>query len=241
MKVSIIIPTYNHFSDLLRPCLESIEKYTNLSDKEIIIVSNGSTDDTIPYIEYKKRCGLPYKLLDFPRPIGFPKAINIGALASQGDFLAVVNNDIEILPSVIDAWTNIMLEPFVRPDVAVSGPVQVTNDITNRVFILFFCALIKRSIFEQLNGLDEIFSPGYGDDVDFCIRAKLKGYKCIKVPEGGRIEQDGNITLVDFPIKHISFATFKESVKLSERIKKSNDILYQRYGRKEFNKSYGTA
>ncbi len=43
MKVSIIIPTYNRF-DLLKTCLDSVEKYTDLKDKEIVVVSNGCKD-----------------------------------------------------------------------------------------------------------------------------------------------------------------------------------------------------
>ena len=82
MKVSIIIPTYNRF-DLLKTCLDSVEKYTNLKDKEIVIVSNGCKDKTVRFIKLKQDIGLPYKLLEFPRPIGFPKAINIESVSDN--------------------------------------------------------------------------------------------------------------------------------------------------------------
>jgi len=42
MKYSIIIGTLNHCEDLLKPCLESIRKYTDLTDCEVIVVSNVS-------------------------------------------------------------------------------------------------------------------------------------------------------------------------------------------------------
>ena len=232
MKVSIIIPTYNHFSDLLKPCLDSVEKYTDLSDKEIIIVSNGSTDETVPYIEYRKKCGLPYKVFDFPKSIGFPRANNVGALAAGGEFLVLLNNDAVILPCVNDAWIKIMMDPFIDSKMAVTGPVSTVNEPTNNPFIIFVCAMIRKTVYDQLNGLDKAFDPGYGEDVDFCIRVEMAGYKFVKVPVGGRVIQNGNITLVDFPIKHISFGTFKDTVKLQERMKKSNEILYERYGRK---------
>ena len=232
MKVSIIIPTYNHFSDLLRPCLETVEKYTDLKDKEIIIVSNGSTDETVPYIEYRKKCGLPYKVFDYPKPLGFPRANNVGAFAAQGEYLVLLNNDALILPCVKDAWINIMMDPFeIDSKVGVSGPVATVNVDTNRFFIIFVCAMVKRTVWEQLNGMDEIFNPGYGDDVDFCIRAEMAGHKLVKVPVGGRVIQDKNLTLVDFPIKHLSFGTFKDHVKLQERLRKSGEILFKRYGK----------
>ena len=47
MKFSIIIPTLSRW-DLLKECVDSLISHTNLSDGEIIIVSNGCTDNT-PY------------------------------------------------------------------------------------------------------------------------------------------------------------------------------------------------
>ena len=51
-KISIIIPTYNHLEDCLKPCIESIIKHTILNDDiEIIIVANGCIDGTKDYID----------------------------------------------------------------------------------------------------------------------------------------------------------------------------------------------
>ena len=234
MKVSIIIPTYNHFSDLLRPCLESIEKYTDLKDKEIIVVSNGATDETVPYIEYKKRSGLPYKLLDFPRPIGFPKAINVGALASKGDYLILLNNDASILECTKDIWVQTLIEPFLRDlKVAVTGPAKLRNIETSRIFVTFFCAMIRRSIFEELNGLDEIFTPGVCEDVDFCCRAEDKGYKTVMVPKEeyrGFSDWNDQLRMVYFPIYHPAGSVTFESIKAHEEKRLKNiEIIYWRH------------
>ena len=43
-KISIVIPTYNHLEDCLKPCLESIIKYTDLEDVEIVIVAQVTTE-----------------------------------------------------------------------------------------------------------------------------------------------------------------------------------------------------
>lgn len=236
MLFSIVIPTYNHFYDLLRPCLDSIERNTNLTDgqKEIIIVSNGSTDETVGYIEFKKRSGLPYKILDFPKPLGFPKAVNIGCLAARGDFLVILNNDVEILACTKDIWLLEMLMPFSDPEVAVSGPVKIVNEATNREFVMFFCVMIRKSVFEQLNGLDESFYPGFGEDVDFCIRATLAGYRLEQVPKGSKLvpkEGEPNVTKVSFPINHKSFQTFGHFVTFHEVSERSNKLLFQKYGR----------
>jgi glycosyltransferase involved in cell wall biosynthesis len=51
MKYSVVIPTYNHCDDLLKPCIESIFKYTNLADIELIISANGCKDNTSQYLD----------------------------------------------------------------------------------------------------------------------------------------------------------------------------------------------
>jgi glycosyltransferase involved in cell wall biosynthesis len=52
-KYSIVIPTYNHLEDCLKPCIESIIQHTDLQDVEIIIVANGCTDDTLKHFYSK--------------------------------------------------------------------------------------------------------------------------------------------------------------------------------------------
>jgi len=49
--------------------------------------------------------------------------------------------------------------------------------------IIGACFLIKREVIEKIGLLDEGFSPAYGEDTDFCYRAKKKGYKSIYIGE----------------------------------------------------------
>ena len=94
MKISIVIPTLNHLEDCLKPCLESIVNYTDLTDTEVIVVSNGSTDGTQ---EYVKSLGDKFILLDFPEPLGYSKATNEGIKVARGDFLLLLNNDLSLI------------------------------------------------------------------------------------------------------------------------------------------------
>jgi len=204
-----------------------------LLDKEIIIVSNGSTDETVPYIEYKKRLGLPYKFLDFPRPIGFPKAINVGVLAAEGEYLVLLNNDAVILPSKKNEWIETLIKPFLEDKkVAVSGPAKIRNLETSRFFVTFFCTMIKRSIFEELNGLDEIFTPGVCEDVDFCCRAEDKGYKTVMVPtdQFQGVDLPGQAMLVSFPICHPAGSITFNGVEGHDKKRLENlEIIYRRH------------
>jgi len=60
MKYTVIIPTYNHCNDLLAPCIDSIFKYSNVYDIELIISANGCKDNTMTYLESLRH---KYKLL----------------------------------------------------------------------------------------------------------------------------------------------------------------------------------
>jgi len=82
MKYNIVIPTYNHCEDLLKPCIDSILKYTNMKYTEIIISANGCIDNTKQYLEdlYNIFVGFGFgdhvKIVWNDIPLGYVKAIN---------------------------------------------------------------------------------------------------------------------------------------------------------------------
>ena len=45
------------------------------------------------------------------------------------------------------------------------------------------CFLFRRSLCEEIGGLDEAFSPVQFEDFDFCYRAREQGYRCLYVPQ----------------------------------------------------------
>lgn len=154
IKYSVIIGTLNHCEDLLKPCLESIKKYTDLSDVEVIVVSNGSTDNTREYVE---NLGEPFKLLWFDKPLGYPKANNEGAKVATGKYLIFLNNDTVLLPQAQNEWLDRLEKPF-KEDIftGVVGPSKKYSEETDKNFIIFFLAMTKKSIAEQVAVYEEI-------------------------------------------------------------------------------------
>ncbi|OIO52294.1 MAG: hypothetical protein AUJ11_00700 [Parcubacteria group bacterium CG1_02_44_65] len=49
-------------------------------------------------------------------------------------------------------------------------------------FVSFGACAIKRQAYESLGGLDQIFYPGYCEDMDLCLRAWEKKFKVVLVP-----------------------------------------------------------
>ena len=230
IKTSIVIPTYNHLEDNLKPCLESIVKYTNLSDTEVLVVANGCTDGTKNYIN---SLGDPFKLIWFDEGLGYTKATNRGMEAAQGDYIVLLNDDTILLEQNKNAWLDILRKPFENDLITgITGPVKFFWDCggVNRPAIAFWCAMISRNLINKIGLLDEIFNPGMGEDGDYSIKAEQNGFKLARVPHDGI--SDFNIGLNDFsfPIYHRGSATFSNYPAGNEIIERNRKILSDRYG-----------
>ncbi len=51
------------------------------------------------------------------------------------------------------------------------------------------CMLVRREVFEELDGFDEAFAVGF-NDVDFCIRMRQAGYRILYTPHADLIHYE---------------------------------------------------
>ena len=84
-KFSIIVPVYNT-EKYLKRCLDSIKSQT-FKDYEVIIVNDGSTDNSSDIISK-----YPYKVIN-QENLGLSMARNNGVKASIGDYLIFLDSD----------------------------------------------------------------------------------------------------------------------------------------------------
>ena len=95
----------------------------------------------------------------------------------------MLNNDIVLLDQHKNDWLNILLKPFLfDSDMGITGPLLLKCPVTNKDFIVFFCAMLKKSLFDEIGGLNEIYSPGSGEDIEFSIISQNNGFKIQQVP-----------------------------------------------------------
>lgn len=94
--VSVIVPTRNS-QRTLEACLTSIKNQT-YQDLELIVVDNGSTDDTLPTAGQ-----LADRLLAFgPVPwIATSAQRNLGARVAGGEYLVFIDSDMRLSPNVV--------------------------------------------------------------------------------------------------------------------------------------------
>jgi len=99
-KVSIIIPTKDH-TTILKRAIDSILEKTDYPDYEIVIVNNNSTDPAFFRLvqDYKEQHPGMFICLDANFPFNFSKLINLGASVSNGRYLLMLNNDVEVISS----------------------------------------------------------------------------------------------------------------------------------------------
>jgi glycosyltransferase involved in cell wall biosynthesis len=133
--------------------------------------------------------------------LGFPAAVNQGIKEATGDIIILLNNDVIVTPkwaTKLTSWLNEF--DIVGPMTNYSAGMQMVQIETyentaelnkaadsfeeeNRGcpaidvnFIIGFCMVFKKNLWEQIGPFDESLWPCSGEEVDFCLRAKQAGF-----------------------------------------------------------------
>jgi GT2 family glycosyltransferase len=194
MTVAAIIPHWNR-RDLLHPLFASLHSQTRPFD-EIILIDNGSTDDSA---DLAQRQGAT--VLRLGSNLGFAAAVNRGIKATNADWIAILNNDVTLCPN----WLKLLLNKtdgvgFVTGKILNASDhslIDGTFDEISRGACACRCgqgkkdspvwnqprqirmapmtaAIFRKSLFDAVGPLDENFGS-YLEDVDFGIRCALAG------------------------------------------------------------------
>lgn len=78
IKASIIILSHNYLKETTLPCLESIFLNSNSIDFEVIVIDNGSSDDTVNYLQNLKKQRDNLQCLYNKKNVGFAAGNNMG-------------------------------------------------------------------------------------------------------------------------------------------------------------------
>ncbi|MFM6155524.1 MAG: glycosyltransferase, partial [Sphaerospermopsis kisseleviana] len=191
-QFTIVVPWWDH-TNLLQLWEDNI---TFLQQAEVIFVDNGSAEEGKKALE--EFCHkYSVKLIRNATNLGFSAANNQGLKAANREFILHLNNDISIkyLPFVYLAYL---------AENGIAGPGEVQNELYTP-YVEGWGLCIKKSILEELGGWNEIYGPGYWDDVDLCYRAKLAGYPVIAIPQMSQwIEHITNATGRDGRLEQIA-------------------------------------
>ncbi len=115
-KVSIVICTRDR-ADLLASCVDSIIERSTYRNYEVLIVDNGSTEEATFQL-FNRLPTERFRILRDESPFNFSALNNRAVHAAEGDYICLLNNDIEVLTP---DWIEEMLSFSVQPGVGAVG------------------------------------------------------------------------------------------------------------------------
>ena len=119
--VSILIVSWNTRA-LTLACLDSLSASVDDGARyEVIVVDNGSRDGSAEAFQQRS----DIRLIANPENRGYAAAVNQAYAAAQGDFILLLNSDIEFEPGALGALLRFLRE---REDVAGVGPLYLNPD-----------------------------------------------------------------------------------------------------------------
>lgn len=187
MKVSVIIPVYKRH-EWIGKCIEKLREQIYNESFEIVIVDDGSPDDSvlIKAVNTAQNKAGDLSIRYFRNNHAGPAAArNYGARNAKGEIYCFLDDD-----SVPDKfWMQEITRPFMKSDAAavVSGR-TCSLDRQNSFPLLLektvyagkswaTCNIAyRRDVFEALGGFDETFSEPSWEDNDLGMRARWAGY-----------------------------------------------------------------
>lgn len=217
--LSIVIPVFNKWN-FTKSCLNDLSKLSN--DHEIIIIDNGSSDETESMLKDNK--DIVYKRL--PINLGFARGCNEGYYWGSAPNVLFLNNDIRVKSNYSD-WTKLLID---NCDKGLVGPTMGQLDsnlnfikeantvLPGKSYMSGWCLASSRKIWNQLatrpveseylqidyvnppaierwQVFSEEFGLAYFEDTDLSFRARQLGIK---------------MQVVDIPVVHFGKQTSKQ-------------------------------
>lgn len=194
-SVDVIIPSFNA-RYLLEKNLSHIVGLTENLGK-LIIIDNGSEDDTVAWLNENYPETI---IVRNETNLGYTVPVNQGIAKSDSEFFILINNDVRPNEGYVSNSMPYFSDPDVFavtfneegsswPDMSwAKGKMQFTRGTDKSKPVLSGwasggSAIFRRSIWNKLGGLDEIYAPFYWEDIDIGYRAWRSGFKIIWEPK----------------------------------------------------------
>ncbi len=199
--IDILVVTHNA-KKMLGRCLRSVIRHTRDFPYQLTVVDNASRDGTGAYLKnyFSGTC----RVIRSDRNLGFSGGANLALRSTRRPWVALLDDDVEVTPGWLDKLNEaarkqtkvaIVGGKVVFPDshlfcaefsivpsrlVGWREPDRGQRDYTREVDALPGpCWLMRRSVIKKVGFFDERFFPSQCEDIDYCVRVRLAGYKIL--------------------------------------------------------------
>jgi GT2 family glycosyltransferase len=219
LPITVIVPARNR-SVRLVPTMASVAAQRR-RPAEVIVVDDASTDATRRYLRHTAERYGWLKVMRNQSNMGYLPSVNRGAAAARGEILVFLNNDTILMPGwLVPLLRTSRSHPdagvvggkLLYPDgrVQEAGGVvfadgsaakfgafdpALTSPLYNFLRDVDYCsgALLAtpRAVFEELDGFDPAYGPGYYEDTDYCFRTRESGRRVLYQPGSEIVHLEG--------------------------------------------------
>lgn len=144
--ISVVIPTHNR-ADLLPRAIKSVQAQT-WTDLEIVVVSDGSEDDTKAVVEALAKDDDRIKFIEYFPARGGNIARNTGIENASGEYVAFLDDDDEFMPEKLEKQMAVMQSDpqiglvytgvhiiYVNEDIAYSSIPKASGDLSKEILL----------------------------------------------------------------------------------------------------------
>jgi hypothetical protein len=184
---SIILPVYMKDYALFHytgNCLGAVREHTPEGIYEIVVVDNGSPLQPPTMDSYYAQ-----RVVKSETNMGVTKAWNQGIRVSVGEYIVLLNNDVQVFDHWLedmkkaldeDGYSLVMAHPMYSQTEPFARAIESRNIRTKVLesgkkyseFKDFSCVMFKRSLIDEIGGFDELFF-NYCSDSDFFKRMEM--------------------------------------------------------------------
>ena len=204
-SIDVIVPVRDHYA-LTSACLEHLARQT--APHRVIVVDDGSSDGTAALL---RRDWPEATTIELGSNHGYTRAVNRGVSAGEGEYVVLLNNDVELRPDCLeqlvvpmqaDAEIGSIAALMLVPGEETIDSLGVTADSTLAGFARLqghpvadargheplltgpegTAGAYRRSAWEQVGGLDESIRA-YMEILDLALRLHTAGWKTASAPD----------------------------------------------------------
>lgn len=212
LSVSIVLPNWNG-AKLLEKNLPSV--IAAAPDAEIIVADDASTDASVSFLK-KQYPGIV--CVENTRQQGFAGNVNSGVAKAHGDIVVLLNTDVRPEKNFLDP----LLSHFSNPKVSAVGCLEKSHELGGVIlrgrgiarwekgffihtrgevhshdtaWVTGGSSAYRRSVWNELGGMDMLYTPFYWEDIDLSYQMLKSGYTIVfeKKSVVGHFHEEGKI------------------------------------------------